>query len=79
MSENQSDETLDARGRRCSMLSTVVAQKIGRLSLGAVLKVLTDDPGAPSEMPAWCRSTGHVLLGYEPTGTGFRLRIRRAG
>jgi tRNA 2-thiouridine synthesizing protein A len=79
MSENQSDESLDARGRRCSMLSMMVAEKIGPLSPGAVLEVLTDDPGAPTEMPAWCRRAGHDLLGLEPTGEEFRLRIRRGG
>ncbi len=79
MSESQSDETLDARGKRCSMLSTMVAQRISRLSPGAVLEVLTDDPGAPFEIPAWCRRTRHVLLGHQQTVDGLLLRIRRAG
>jgi tRNA 2-thiouridine synthesizing protein A len=79
MSEGQPDDSLDARGRRCSMLSMMVAERISPLSPGAVLEVLTDDPGAPTEMPAWCRRTGHELVGLEPMGEEFRLRIRRSG
>ena len=29
---------------------------------GAVVSVLARDPGAPLEIPAWCRLTGHDLL-----------------
>lgn len=79
MNENETVETLDARGRRCSMLSMLVAGKIGALPPGAVLEVLTDDPAAPTEMPAWCRRTGHDLLSLEPLGEQFQLRIRRSG
>lgn len=79
MSTTPPNESLDARGRRCSMLSMMVAEKIGPLAPGAVLDVLTDDPGAPTEMPAWCRRSGHELLGLEPVGEEFRVRIRRGG
>ena len=70
-------ETLDARGRRCSMLSMMVAERMAGLSEGAVLEVITDDPGAPTEMPAWCRRCGHELLSLETLGEDQRLRIRR--
>lgn len=79
MNESQLSESLDARGRRCSLLSMMVAEKIGPLSPGAVLDVLTDDPGAPTEMPAWCTRAGHELLSLEPAGEEFRVRIRRGG
>jgi len=26
------------------------------------VRIVTDDPGAPRDMPAWCRMTGHRLL-----------------
>jgi tRNA 2-thiouridine synthesizing protein A len=70
-------EALDARGRRCSMLSMTVAQRITPLAEGTVLEVLTDDPAAPTEMPAWCRRTGHALLELETTGDTHRVLIRR--
>ncbi|HKY90972.1 MAG TPA: sulfurtransferase TusA family protein [Nevskiaceae bacterium] len=70
-------EALDARGRRCSMLSMAVAQKMAAMASGAVLEVTTDDPGAPTEMAAWCRRTGNELLSHEAVGDDQRLRIRR--
>lgn len=79
MSETSANESLDARGRRCSLLSMMVAEKISPLPPGTVLDVVTDDPGAPTEMPAWCRRMGHELLSLESIGTEFRVRIRRSG
>lgn len=77
MSETAEIENLDARGRRCSMLSMMVAEKIEPLAPGTVLDVQTDDPGAPHEMPAWCKRTGHELLSLESEGEEYRVRIRR--
>jgi len=33
-----------------------------RQSPGATIEVRALDPGAPLEIPAWCRLTGHTLL-----------------
>ena len=33
-----------------------------RLGAGQILKLLCRDPGAPADLPAWCRLTGHQLL-----------------
>lgn len=79
MEQAESMESLDARGRRCSMLSMMVAGRIGPLSPGTVLEVMTDDPGAPTEMPAWCDRMKHQLISLEPQGEEFRIRIRKGG
>lgn len=71
-------ERLDARGRRCSLLSLMIAERIDEVAPGSVLEVLTDDPGATTEVPSWCRRTGHDLLALEAAGEGEnRIRIRR--
>lgn len=77
MKANPVHENLDARGRRCSMLSVSVSQRVSPLPPGAELEVLTDDPAAPTEMPAWCKKMGHELLSLETNGDEHRLRIRR--
>jgi tRNA 2-thiouridine synthesizing protein A len=77
MKANSSPESLDARGRRCSMLSMSVSQRMSPLPPGAELEVLTDDPAAPTEMPAWCKKMGHELLSFETNGDEHRMRIRR--
>jgi tRNA 2-thiouridine synthesizing protein A len=71
-------ESLDTRGRRCSLLSMMIAERIAKVAPGTVLEVLTDDPGATTEVPSWCRRTGNELLAVEAAGEGEkRISIRR--
>ena len=35
------------------------------ISPGQVLRLVALDPGAPADLPAWCRLTGHTLLAAE--------------
>jgi len=49
---------------------------------GAVLKVVSDCPGAPTDIPAWARRTGHALLGSTRDADGvwsFYIRARSTG
>jgi len=32
---------------------------------GEALEVIARDPGAPTDLPAWCRMTGHTLVAAE--------------
>lgn len=79
MDPDSQHESLDARGRRCSMLSMTVAERMSPLPVGTVLDVVTDDPAAPTEMPAWCRRMGHELVSLDTVGDEHRVRIRRGG
>jgi tRNA 2-thiouridine synthesizing protein A len=33
---------------------------------GQIMKLTARDPGAPADIPAWCRMTGHALVGGQP-------------
>jgi len=49
------------------------------LSPGQVLELRAADAGAPNDIPAWCRMTGHELLAG-PTGEhGDRYFIQKKG
>ena len=39
--------------------------RLDRMRPRQVIKVIALDPGAPADMPAWCRLTGHTLLHEE--------------
>jgi len=54
--------TLDARRLLCPMPVIRVQEKITGLSAGDVLEVWATDPGARSDIPAWCRVNGHRVL-----------------
>ncbi len=43
-----------------------------RVSTGQVLEVLSDDEGIKKDMPAWCQTTGHEMVGLEEEGNGTK-------
>ena len=46
----------------CPMPVVRTSQAIKKLEVGQVLKMIATDPGAPPDMEAWSRQTGHELL-----------------
>ncbi|BCA52988.1 preprotein translocase subunit TatC [Nitrospira sp. KM1] len=61
----QADVTLDTLGLLCPMPIILTARKIKELAVGQVLEVVSDDEGIKRDMPAWCQTTGHELVGLE--------------
>jgi TusA-related sulfurtransferase len=49
------------------------------VEVGEVLELSSTNPALAHELPAWCRGTGHELLGSEPDGGRIRYLIRRGG
>ena len=47
------------------------------VEVGQVLELTSTNPALAHELPAWCRGTGHELVGAEPDGDRTRYRIRR--
>jgi tRNA 2-thiouridine synthesizing protein A len=77
----QSDVTLDTLGYFCPMPIIMTAKKIKELRPGQVLEVLSDDEGIKKDMPAWCETTGHEMLGLEEDGVAstrvFKAYVRK--
>ena len=57
-----SEHTLDAGNMLCPMPVIKTQNKINKLSNGDVLTVSCTDPGALSDIPAWCRINGHTVV-----------------
>jgi tRNA 2-thiouridine synthesizing protein A len=74
--EKATPETLDCRGQRCPLPVIGLARRLTDLPVGAVLRVLADDPAAAVDIPAWCRMRGHEYVGsVEADGaTGYDVR-----
>jgi len=53
---------LDARRMFCPMPVIRTQDKIKELCHGDILEVVSTDPGALSDIPAWCRINGHKVL-----------------
>jgi TusA-related sulfurtransferase len=78
LTEIQADQTLDARGLLCPMPIVKTAKAMKELEPGQVLKVMATDRGSIADIPAWCESTGHELIGsYEEDGEVFVFLVRK--
>jgi tRNA 2-thiouridine synthesizing protein A len=64
---------LDCLGQRCPLPVIALARRLPELPVGAVLRVLADDPAAGNDIAAWCRMRGHEFLG-SPTADTFDVR-----
>ncbi len=68
---------VDSRGRRCPLPILDLARALPDLPVGSELTVLADDPAAASDIAAWCRMTGQLLVSSTPGAagaTGYRVR-----
>jgi len=62
MAEHKIAKTLDYKGLKCPMPIVKISQEMPKVALGDVLEVLTTDPGALSDFPAWAKTTGQQIL-----------------
>jgi cysteine desulfurase len=69
--------TLDCLGRSCPVPVIELAKAIGDIPVGEVLTVLSDDPAARVDIPAWCRMRGQEYVGEEPREVGAAYLVRR--
>ena len=54
--------TWDAGQMGCGELVLQLRTRLTALPPGAVLTLIAHDPGAPEDIPAWCRLTGNELV-----------------
>jgi len=59
-------DEFDAGDMGCGDLVLELRQRLLALAPGAVLLLRASDPGAPGDIPAWCRVTRHALLRTTP-------------
>ena len=59
----ESGVVVDARGLRCPLPVIRLAAAARDLPAGALLVVLTTDPAADHDVPAWSRMRGHTWVG----------------
>jgi len=52
----------DAGGMGCGELVMQLRRRLAALAPGSQFELVAQDPGAPEDIPAWCRLTGHGLV-----------------
>ena len=73
------DVTVDCTGRPCPVPVIELAKAVAAAGVGAVVEVVSDDPAARLDVPAWARLRGQEYLGEEPAGAATAYRVRRTG
>ena len=56
------DAEWDAGDMGCGDLVMELRMRLHPMRPGEILKITARDPGAPEDLPAWCRLTGHTLV-----------------
>ncbi|MEU2614166.1 sulfurtransferase TusA family protein [Micromonospora sp. NPDC007271] len=74
---SEPDEVLDCRGQRCPLPVINLARRLPELAVGAVVRVLADDPAAAVDIPAWCRMRGQEFVGAATTDGAPGYDVRR--
>jgi tRNA 2-thiouridine synthesizing protein A len=76
--EGAGERIIDALGLKCPLPVLLARRALGPLAPGAIIAVHADDPLAKIDLPAFCNSEGHALLGVETSMNGQIFRIRKA-
>jgi cysteine desulfurase len=71
------DLVVDAIGRRCPMPVIELAKRLDEVDVGGLLALLSDDPAAAADVPAWCRMRGHEYVGEQASGEATAYLVRR--
>ena len=72
------DLVLDCLGRPCPVPVIELARAVRDQPPGTVVGVVSDDPAALVDVPAFCRLRGHAFLGASPAAGGHLLVVRVA-
>ena len=72
------DVVVDCLGRPCPVPVIELARALRNLADGTVVEVVSDDPAALTDVPAFCRLRGHEWLGSLGRDQGTGLRVRAA-
>jgi tRNA 2-thiouridine synthesizing protein A len=57
-----SRETIDCKRLLCPMPVIRVQDRVAEMLTGDELEAVCTDPGALSDIPAWCRINGHEVI-----------------
>ncbi len=71
--------TIDTSGKLCPFPIVEAARAVKAMEVGAVLCVISTDPGIELDMPMWCRATRNQHLGTFREGGAWRSFVRKGG
>jgi len=67
---------VDTRGLLCPVPVIELARRIRDVPVGGLLRILSDDAAAASDLPAWCALRGQEFVGQPAPGEFVVRRLR---
>ncbi len=71
------DMTLDCYGLLCPMPIIKITERMKELQVGQVLEIIATDEGIKTDLPAWCKMTGHEFLGIKEEHGEFHAFVKK--
>jgi tRNA 2-thiouridine synthesizing protein A len=69
--------TVDARGCACPGPLLEAKKGIGKVKVGAILEIYSNDTGTRTDIPAWSKKVGHEYLGLKEADGYDKHFVRR--
>jgi len=73
----KADKVMDLKGLPCPMPVVKISKGIKDVQVGQIIEVLSTDPGALTDFPAWARTSGNEILGTEQENGTIRIFVKR--
>jgi tRNA 2-thiouridine synthesizing protein A len=77
VSDEESSVVVDNRGMLCARGILRLMRALAGLPHGQLVRILSTDPAAEHDYPAWCRNTGHVFVGHQREDEVIVSHIRK--
>jgi tRNA 2-thiouridine synthesizing protein A len=71
------DQELDAKGLKCPLPILRTKKLLSAMASGAVLHILTTDPGSVRDFQAFSQQTGNPLLSTREVGSVYEFFLKR--
>ena len=73
---DQEDE-LDLRGLKCPLPALMARRALRAMAPGGTIRIVTDDPMAPIDVPHMCRQEGYEAVDVARDGDLARMTLKR--
>ena len=77
LSSLETASTVDARGSACPGPLLEAKKGIGKVKVGEVLEIYSNDSGTRNDVPAWAKKVGHEYLGMMESDGYDKHFVRR--
>ena len=70
-------EEIDLRGLKCPLPALMTRRRLQGAPAGTEIRVLTDDPMAPIDVPHMCREEGYEIVAMDRDGDRACMVLRK--